>query len=189
MEFPSQIDGFSQIEYFVILLSFIYGFGIADLFENLAGMFRRKAFYLEVALWSTVLFMGVSFLWILIWLRLEHVSENAFIYFLLFIPGLLIFLSLAFLYPSKGDYNKVKKHFLENYKKFFLMLLILEGILIVAPILLDLETHIMIIGLRTVSLIMLFLLIFINRKWLRNLIATIQIIWRPYLYIWISHQF
>ncbi len=114
----------SPFEYVSVLLSIILGLGISVILTGLAEFIRRWQtikFYWPFAVWILIVFvLHVQEWWISYSLRGEMVWTLPLFLFIVSYP-IVLFILANLLFPKpwpKGPLD-LKKHYLENYRKFF----------------------------------------------------------------------
>lgn len=114
-----QIQGFTKVEFLLILVSIAYGYCVVDIFSSWSKLIRRKIWYWEPLLWSVNIFMGIAFLWYNAWNSIVSIQFNLGHFLMTLIPPIFIFVLISLLFPIKKKMNKPQEHFLQIRKLFF----------------------------------------------------------------------
>jgi len=177
------VEGFSRIEYLVILISIVYGFSIVELFSNWARMIRLNVYYWETIVWSIITFLTIANMWYIIWYDLSLLSKGFPVYFLiLLLPPIGLFFIIALLFPDKRKENwELKAYFLKNRKKLFTVMTTLALTVLILGNVLDLVVTIEQNIFRTILTLLLLANIFINSIIFRTITVSITFLW--YLYV------
>ncbi len=113
MNFPTQIDGFSRVEYLSVFIALLYAFGVAEFFFGWTRMLRTRdslKFSVDHIVFTGIYFWILIINWYTLWIRIGYISQGFYYFLLSIVPILVNFLTSVFLFP---DFDKVKD--LEEY--------------------------------------------------------------------------
>ena len=176
----SELNGFTKIEFLVIVLSIAYGFCIVEILSNWARIIRRGVMYWETMLWSAILFIAISVLWYNGWNNIQIIERNSGNFIATLIPPIGLFVMVSALFPDHLDEWDLEKAFKKNRKLFFLTYALVNGSILILSNLITNPTYIFNYS-RSVWFVACILMAFIDSKILRSVMAGGLIIW--YLYV------
>ena len=176
----SNTIAFTKIEFLLILISFVYGFCVVDLFDNWGRMLRRNIYYWETIIWSIILFLSIAFLWHNAWGNLDRLGQGSLNYILALLPPIFFFILTSLLFPDWESDFSLEAHFLKNRKRFFLTF---AGVLlmVLATSNLTSSPKPFINASRSFFLAGTLVLAFIDEKRLRLIMAIVGFLWFGYL--------
>lgn len=175
-----QINGFTKIEFLVILISIAYGYCIVDILTNWARIIRKGIIYWETLLWSIILFLGICVLWYNSWDNIYFIELSSGYFIGTLIPPIGIFIMVSALFPDQDSAWNLEGAFLKSRKLFFLMYaLVNAGVLILSNVV---ANPIPLINyMRIIWLFACFAMYFFDSKILRSIMAVGLLCWYIYL--------
>jgi hypothetical protein len=175
-----QIQGFTKVEFLLILISIAYGFCIVEILTNWTRIVRRGNYW-ETLLWSVNLFLGISFLWYNAWGKIHLIQDNAGYYMLSLVPSAGFFVLVSLLFPDSGQDWHLEQRFIKNRKMFFLILGLVAAALTFLSMVGSTQSG-LISGARLFLAASCLVLYWLDSKILRAVIGTITISWYAYIF-------
>ena len=178
----NQLNGFTKIEFLVIIISIAYGFCIVELLTNWSRIIRKRLFYGETIVWSGVIFIGILVLWYNSWDHIFLVERNSATFIGTLIPPIGLFVMVSALFPDQHDHWDLKRAFDQNRKTFFLSYTLVNASIMTLSNLAGSPTIVLNYS-RSFWIVACILMYFIDSKVLRYVMAAGLISWYAYLII------
>lgn len=176
----TDINGFTKIEFLVIVLSIAYGFCIVEILSNWARIIRRGTLYWETLIWSGIVFIAIPVLWYNAWNNIELIERNSGYFLLTLIPPIGLFVMVSALFPDHYSKWNLEETFIQNRRLFFLSYAMVSAFVLILSNLITNPVNIFNYS-RSIWLVACILMTFIDSKILRSAMAGGLIIW--YLYV------
>lgn len=163
----NNIEGFTKIEFLLILVSIAYGYCIVTIFSNWSKLIRRKIWYWESLLWSINVFLNIIFLWYNAWATIGYIQMNISHFTSTLVPPIFIFIIVSLLFPPKKRLKDPETHFLEIRKLIFVVMVLYVAVLLLISNTVGAPQPI-INYLRLITFVLFLLNVFIDSKILRG---------------------
>ena len=123
---PTEIGGFSQIEYLTVFNTIIFGVVATEYFSGWGNMLRYRGrinYYLLHFLWTLFSFLTLIQNWFGIWPRVKYINDNVLFFFYSLVPMFVFHLLSVTLFPtsSQGQKLNFKQFYFKNSRVFFII--------------------------------------------------------------------
>lgn len=123
---PSEIGGFSQVEYLAVFITILFGVVASEFFVGWGNMLRRREH--SKPYWLHLILTSFSFLtliqnWYGIWPRTYYINHNFLYFFYSMVPMLTFHLITVALFPSVDGDKKIdyKLYYEKNVRLLFIL--------------------------------------------------------------------
>jgi len=104
-------------EFFLLIPAVIYGQALIDVLK----VFHHKKTYWEIIAWGVMLIISIIGLWVELYHKLSHITEDAFKFIAVILQAILYAQLGRIITPEASDIN-TKSYFLSIRKNFFLVI-------------------------------------------------------------------
>ncbi len=156
-------------EFLLLIPAIIYGVAIVDLLK----VFRHRKHYWESLLWGIVMMMAVIVMWLELYRKLGALADSN-LSFILIIVQAMVYGQIASVLATEDESLSGKEHFINKQKQFFLLLALSALVNLLVQFLVFEDNKEL---LRLVSIPILLSVAYLNKVWLRTVIAALIATW------------